>query len=384
MIQDVKKAIFEKTLLPSLIVPDAINKNPIGIASFDSEQELNSTLYGGDVDLLKFTPKSVHNLVPGDIIELRGLYRVTRADGQIVSVTGEYDIPNIVIYKVDTPTLNQIPSFYIKNDLENTGFTQNNIGSDKLALAEEVEDELPQYFLDNPSAIKESKFAKINSNYVVRYRIVSEDKNRTSHWSPIYQVSPVSTTIKVTDSNIEFFTLDSNTATVSWSADDLESKQFFDVYVGYGFGSLNGKLAVQSVSFSNGVYNVTTSTPHNLVKDDVVLLKKDSQSNLSATVFLVTSSTSFQTFTDVSNYVGGTLEINIVSGEPNIYIGPNDGVSPMRYVMTTSGNTASFKIPVDATRIKVIVQTQTIPRKLVSSNRVAETSIRSSYILRRS
>ena len=26
------------------------------------------------------------------------------------------------------------------------------------------------------------------SNYTVRYRFVSEDKNRTSHWSPTYEI----------------------------------------------------------------------------------------------------------------------------------------------------------------------------------------------------
>lgn len=29
--------------------------------------------------------------------------------------------------------------------------------------------------------------------YLVRYRIVSEDRNRRSHWSPIYYVDSVST-----------------------------------------------------------------------------------------------------------------------------------------------------------------------------------------------
>ena len=27
-----------------------------------------------------------------------------------------------------------------------------------------------------------------NNNHIVRYRIISEDKNRTSHWSPVYNL----------------------------------------------------------------------------------------------------------------------------------------------------------------------------------------------------
>ena len=41
--------------------------------------------------------------------------------------------------------------------------------------------------------ILESKLPAINSiteGYEVRYRVVSEDKNRTSHWSPIFLVQP--------------------------------------------------------------------------------------------------------------------------------------------------------------------------------------------------
>jgi hypothetical protein len=40
-----------------------------------------------------------------------------------------------------------------------------------------------------------------NGEYVLRYRIISEDKNRTSHWSPIYHID-AKPFIQV-DSNIE-------------------------------------------------------------------------------------------------------------------------------------------------------------------------------------
>ena len=41
--------------------------------------------------------------------------------------------------------------------------------------------------------IKQSDLPPINSNeekYVVRFRILSEDRNRTSHWSPQYLIQP--------------------------------------------------------------------------------------------------------------------------------------------------------------------------------------------------
>jgi hypothetical protein len=42
--------------------------------------------------------------------------------------------------------------------------------------------DLPNYIGDNDSL-----------SYQIRYRVVSEDKNRTSHWSPIYKVGETST-----------------------------------------------------------------------------------------------------------------------------------------------------------------------------------------------
>jgi hypothetical protein len=32
-------------------------------------------------------------------------------------------------------------------------------------------------------------FNGVSQNYLVRYRVVSEDKNRSSHWSPYYSIS---------------------------------------------------------------------------------------------------------------------------------------------------------------------------------------------------
>ena len=41
-----------------------------------------------------------------------------------------------------------------------------------------------------------------NGEYLLRYRIISEDKNRTSHWSPVYKLD-ATPLIQDVDSNIE-------------------------------------------------------------------------------------------------------------------------------------------------------------------------------------
>jgi hypothetical protein len=88
--------------------------------------------------------------------------------------------------------------------------------------------------------IKKAIFSKsqlppINSTlqkYVVRYRIVSEDRNRFSHWSPQYLVSPVPLT-EEEYSNIAI-TKSSGFLTVSWETDPDPTPISYDIYVAWG------------------------------------------------------------------------------------------------------------------------------------------------------
>jgi hypothetical protein len=71
-----------------------------------------------------------------------------------------------------------------------------------------------------------------DGKYLLRYRIISEDKNRTSHWSPIYSldatgsIESVSSSIEVTNTGI----------TVSWG--DANDRSEYDIFV--SFGTLSG------------------------------------------------------------------------------------------------------------------------------------------------
>lgn len=69
-----------------------------------------------------------------------------------------------------------------------------------------------------------------NGEYLIRYRIISEDKNRTSHWSPIYTVDAlafiqdVESIITVTPGDI----------IVTW--EDTNKSAEHDVFVSYKIG----------------------------------------------------------------------------------------------------------------------------------------------------
>jgi hypothetical protein len=84
------------------------------------------------------------------------------------------------------------------------------------------------------------------SAYVVRYRVVSEDKNRTSHWSPTIVTNPVavqsvSGALSITETII----------TAVWG-DEL-NRPSYDVFVKFDSGSFfyHGTSAVHSYSFLN-------------------------------------------------------------------------------------------------------------------------------------
>jgi hypothetical protein len=84
------------------------------------------------------------------------------------------------------------------------------------------------------------------SGYAVRYRIISEDKNRTSHWSPIFvtsaiPVQSVTGALSITETII----------TAVWG-DEL-NRPSYDVFVKFDSGSFSyhGTSAVHSYSFLN-------------------------------------------------------------------------------------------------------------------------------------
>ena len=82
--------------------------------------------------------------------------------------------------------------------------------------------------------------------YNIRYRIISEDKNRTSHWSPIYNsnganVVGTSGALSVTEEII----------TAVWGDENLHPE--YDVFVSFDSGAFfwHGTSAVHSYSFLN-------------------------------------------------------------------------------------------------------------------------------------
>lgn len=108
--------------------------------------------------------------------------------------------------------------------------------------------------------------------YVVRYRIVSEDRNRTSHWSPQYLLSPSQITENPGENIIENRVSD-NLIFVSWKLPkDYRNKEkseigSFDVYVAWGtttagvgvyeyYSTVSGTSAVIAIKPGSQKYQV--------------------------------------------------------------------------------------------------------------------------------
>jgi hypothetical protein len=97
--------------------------------------------------------------------------------------------------------------------------------------------------------IKQKDLPPVNSQttgYFVRYRIVSEDKNRLSHWSPIFPINPVPLT------SVEgALSITSSIITTVWG-DELNRPEY-DIFVKFDSGSFSyhGTSPIHTYSFLN-------------------------------------------------------------------------------------------------------------------------------------
>ena len=120
------------------------------------------------------------------------------------------------------------------------------------------------------------------NSYLVRYRIISEDRNRFSHWSPIFFIShPL---FNVSRGQTEVV---ADKVSLSW--EDPTSRPQYDVFVKYDYDddyrfldisssqSFNifkqdNVFGVRTVSFSSDEAVITSSSNHNLVSQDIVTI----------------------------------------------------------------------------------------------------------------
>jgi hypothetical protein len=95
--------------------------------------------------------------------------------------------------------------------------------------------------------------------YVLRYRIISEDKNRTSHWSPIYKFD-VSNLINDVSGNL---LVNENLITIAWGTTAL--KPSYDIFVKFNFD-------IEHRSLTNNIATIVTKESSNIAVGDTIIV----------------------------------------------------------------------------------------------------------------
>jgi len=95
--------------------------------------------------------------------------------------------------------------------------------------------------------IKKESLGKVteNNKTVLRFRIVSEDKNRKSAYSPI--VFTPSAPISIGTGDIRQL---GNTLILSWASAPLSTQKLYDVFVGFGSSTPTYKTTTESTNYS--------------------------------------------------------------------------------------------------------------------------------------
>lgn len=118
---------------------------------------------------------------------------------------------------------------------------------------------------------------KITGQYIVRYRIISEDKNRSSHWSPNYiiETEPLSEIQHKVNKDIPNGTIEA-----LWTPPATLGLFSFDVYLRWSGGAWNYATTVSNTSYKTPILNGATS-----VQVAVQVPTKDKSRLISATLF---------------------------------------------------------------------------------------------------
>ena len=179
------------------------------------------------------------------------------------------------------------------------------------------------------------------NKYAYRYRIVSEDKNRTSSWSPIKIIDAPEVVKLDTEIDGELLISGKN-VTVTWS--DQNNRPNYDVFVSFYF-------IAKKASLTNNVATIQTTIDHNLEKGDRIFV-----SGVGAAFNTAQGET--QTITATTHDTISFAKTNADIPEFNLSI---EGYVGMDYFYhgTTPIHTYSF-VKRDGSRIAVAIQVEGI------------------------
>jgi hypothetical protein len=224
---EIKSVIVPKNSLPTLLT-----RNFSDIATLSSAIKSTRADGSGTVNVIEYTTLQAHGLNNGDIVQ------ISESDPAVFNIS-----PTRIIVKTAT-------SFTVDKNLSGT-----------------------------PIYVSGGKVDKIIGNYTVRYRVVSEDRNRVSFWSPQYTISPSPLTVQ--EYSALSFSKSSDVLFLNWNIGEEVSATGYDVFVAWGsqaesvglteyVGSASGSsftIPIPSGIVSAEVFVQTTSIPRKRIPD---------------------------------------------------------------------------------------------------------------------
>lgn len=114
-----------------------------------------------------------------------------------------------------------------------------------------------------------------NKKYILRYRFISEDKNRTSHWSPVYKIIAEDTPEEILNSII----IDTNNKVINLAWEPQSSIQEYFLYVKWNNGEWQYYAKTSQTNYSI-VYDSSKTYINVAVQTSTIPLERFENSTL--------------------------------------------------------------------------------------------------------
>jgi len=114
-----------------------------------------------------------------------------------------------------------------------------------------------------------------NKKYVLRYRFISEDKNRTSHWSPVYKIIAEDTPEEILNSII----IDTDNRVINLAWQPQSSVEEYFLYVKWNSGEWQYYAKTSQTNYSI-VYDLSKTYINVAVQTSTIPLERFENSTL--------------------------------------------------------------------------------------------------------
>lgn len=210
--------IYKKIVVSKDKLPNLLTRELSGIASVLSASVGTRLDNATSIPVIAYTTPSPHNLKTGDVVQVSGI----------------------------SPT-------------------QFNISPSKIIVLSDVEFSVDKNIDSQSSYVSGGSIDKITGNYVVRFRLVSEDRNRFSYWSPNYVVSPAPQAVD--NYSALSVSKSGDLLLLSWSVDPSVTANSYDVFIAWG-AEANGVGLTEYVGSTSGTF-FTVAIPVNQISAQI-------------------------------------------------------------------------------------------------------------------